>query len=111
MSRGCSNFRFGNARTTLKGGGGSGEPTSRELVQGVRAGLVGSAADEANQATDPATATSAGTMRERRRPRFEGEGMGSPLSFSWKVRCGHCIQSRRLPRTRLYAIVLKIRAE
>ena len=43
MSRGWSNFRFGNARTTLKGGGGSGEPTTREVVQGVRPDRVGSA--------------------------------------------------------------------
>ena len=31
------NFRWGNTRTTLKGGGGSGEPTIREVVQGTRA--------------------------------------------------------------------------
>src|ERR1700720_3048412 len=78
MSKGCSNFSFGNARTTLKGGGGSGEPTNREVVHCVRMGLVGSAADEANQATHPATTTNAGTMRERRRPRFEGDGMSGP---------------------------------
>src|SRR5260370_41853741 len=104
MSRGCSNFRFGNARTTLKGGGGSGEPTSRELVQGVRAGLVGSAADEAKQATDPETATSAGTMRERRRPRFAGEGVGSPLRSSWKVRLGHCCHLQRTTRPLRYRL-------
>src|SRR5262245_27937101 len=37
-SRGFSNFSCGNARTTLNGGGGSGEPTTRDVVQGTRAG-------------------------------------------------------------------------
>ena len=42
MSKGCSNFRFGNARTTLKGGGGSGEPMTRDVVQGARVSFAGS---------------------------------------------------------------------
>src|SRR5436309_2869578 len=41
-SKGCSNFSFGNARTTLKGGGGSGEPTTRDVVHGFRANFAGS---------------------------------------------------------------------
>jgi len=43
MRKGCSNFSFGNTRTTLKGGGGSGEPTTGEEVQSVRKDVVGSA--------------------------------------------------------------------
>ena len=78
MSRGCSNFRFGNARTTLKGGGGSGEPTTREVVQGVRTsfagsdslGRGGSAAHGVSHVTSPATAASdnAGKAMCKRRP-------------------------------------------
>src|SRR5207249_4307027 len=44
MSSGCSNLRLGNARTTLKGGGGSGEPTTREVVQGWRTAFACSSA-------------------------------------------------------------------
>src|SRR5438270_10206857 len=83
-SRGCSNFRFGKARTTLKGGGGSGEPTTREVVQGVRTGFAGSAslgpdgpaAGETGRAAKPAASTSmsTNTARDRRRPPWEGDG-------------------------------------
>src|SRR5271166_1161468 len=64
MSKGCSNFRLGNARTTLKGGGGSGEPMTREVVQGIRADLAVSAflssdgSAEASQPARPATTNS-----------------------------------------------------
>src|SRR5262245_62389385 len=65
-SRGFLNFRLGKARTTLKGRGGSGEPTTREVVHGVRAGLV--AAVEASHATAMApNARTETTITERRR--------------------------------------------
>src|SRR5205085_8467869 len=54
-SSGCKNFRFGNARTTLNGAGGSGEPTTREVVQGTRADFAGSAATDKRVATIPAS--------------------------------------------------------
>src|SRR5262249_38511142 len=86
-SKGCSNFSLGNARTTLKGGGGSGEPTTREVVQGVRTdfagwdslGLGGSAAEQASHPTNPATTDSgnADAARNRRCPPWEGDGIDS----------------------------------
>src|SRR5262245_57910666 len=81
-SKGCSNFRFGKARTTLKGGGGSGEPTTREVVQGVRAVFggsdsLGSAATETRHAINPAASkrANAGTTRHRGCLPREGDGM------------------------------------
>src|ERR1700730_9978147 len=87
MSKGFLNFRFGNARTTLKGGGGSGEPTTRDVTQGVRTDFAGQAsldggdfaADGTRQAAKPDTRKSskADTERDKRcRPR-EGDGMNS----------------------------------
>src|ERR1700730_6128120 len=76
MSKGFLNFRFGNARTTLKGGGGSGEPTTRDVTQGVRTDFAGPAsldrgdcaADGTNRAANPATNTNANadTTRDKR---------------------------------------------
>src|SRR5262245_58031208 len=85
MSKGCSNFRLGNARTTLKGGGGSGEPMTREVVQGIRADLAAPAflgsdgSAEASQPARPATISNgnADTARNERCPRCEGDGIGS----------------------------------
>src|SRR6202041_2492284 len=65
MSKGCTNFTFGNARITLKGGGGSGEPTTLEVFQGMRIDLAGSAsldrtgsaAAETSHVTNPATSS------------------------------------------------------
>src|SRR5438270_10264973 len=76
-SKGCSNFSRGKARTTLKGGGGSGEPMTREVVQGIRAD--DSAAAETSQATNPATSTDSNTDRpiDRRRPPWKGDGMST----------------------------------
>ena len=77
ISKGCSNFNFGNARTTLNGGGGSGEPTTREVVQGVRTDFGGSAAEETSHATNPVASISghANTVRGRRRPTWEDDGI------------------------------------
>src|SRR2546430_16278092 len=76
-SRGRSNFRFGKARTTLKGGGGSGEPTTREVVQGVRTGLAGSATAGPGLVPSPAARVTvrADARKDRRRPPGEGDGM------------------------------------
>src|SRR5580704_9917098 len=79
ISKGFLNLRFGNARTTLKGGGGSGEPTTREVVQGTRTGLAGAtrlsaggpAAKQASKPTSPTRGASADTTTSRRLP---GEG-------------------------------------
>src|SRR5437899_2377845 len=82
MSKGWWNFRFGKARTTLKGGGGSGEPTTREVVQGVRWGLGGSgysAAEETSRAISPAAIKSgnAGAASDRRRRPWAGDSISS----------------------------------
>src|SRR5262245_59362065 len=85
MSRGWSNFRFGNARTTLNGGGGSGEPTTREVVQGTRGGRVDlalpgrgpSSAAEPSHVTNPAASASAPMIGDRRFPSSPVDGMSS----------------------------------
>src|SRR5262245_43841737 len=86
MSKGCTNFRLGNALTTLKGGGGSGEPTTREVVQGVRTDFGGSAsvlggwaAGATIRTTNPTTRSSdsADAARGRRRPPGEDDSMSS----------------------------------
>jgi hypothetical protein len=61
---------FGNARTTLYGGGGSGEPTTREVFQGWRTGFAGpgslgfggSAAQGTNCQAKPSSSASAVTI-------------------------------------------------
>jgi hypothetical protein len=69
MSKGCSNFSFGKARTTLKGGGGSGDPTTREVVHGGRAGVSfffsGSALPDVMEASAPARARTGSPVRTR----------------------------------------------
>src|SRR6266852_5319368 len=79
MSKGCSNFSFGNARTTLKGGGGSGEPTTREVFQGVRADLAGLDSPRTHHTRNPPTNMSANAHMptNRRRPSWESFGMSS----------------------------------
>src|SRR4051812_20069337 len=88
-SKGCSNFSFGNARTTLKGGGGSGEPTTREVVQGARGdfavgaspGLGESATDGTSRARNPTTSNRGrdSTARDRRCPLGQGDRIkGAP---------------------------------
>src|SRR5205823_14126841 len=83
--------RFGKARTTLKGGGGSGEPTTREVVQGLRTDLPGwgsldwggSAAGEASHAKRavPSRSGNGDRVMARRRPPREGDGMGSTPDY------------------------------
>src|SRR5437868_5940416 len=84
MSSGCSNLRWGNARTTLKGGGGSGEPTTREVVQGWRTAFACSPA--LGSAVSPATSESADANRamQRRRPPREIDGI-VPLRAKQRV--------------------------
>src|SRR5271169_2529774 len=87
MSKGCSNFKLGNARTTLNGGGGSGEPTTREVVHGFRSdfevsaflGLGGSAPAQANHAANPVTSASeiAERARNERLPSRIRDGMSN----------------------------------
>ena len=67
------NFRLGKARTTVKGGGGSGEPTTREVVQGVRPGLPGGA-DGTNRAARVVTDTTDNTARATKNRRRPGKG-------------------------------------
>src|SRR5437867_1468286 len=75
-SRGFFSFTFGNALTTLKGGGGSGDPTTREVLQGVR-GLAGSAAEGSSHATVPTTSIrgNAEPARNSRQAAREVNGM------------------------------------
>src|SRR5947209_7209648 len=83
MSKGFLNFRFGNARTTLNGGGGSGEPTMREVVQGARTAGAGPvccaggdcAADGTRQFRNPPTRNSVNANTARRHPPRKGDPM------------------------------------
>ena len=82
MSKGWSNFRFGNARTTLNGGGGSGEPTTREVVQGVRTAFAGSAADVVRAKNSAANSNASGRWN-RRPPTRQSNGI-SPAPACWE---------------------------
>src|SRR5262249_54417138 len=98
MSRGWWNFRFGNARTTLKGGGGSGVPTTREAVQGVRPDRVGPAfpgllplsAARPSRVTKTDASMSARIVGNRRLPPGADDGM----SFTPKPGPGRRVHSR-----------------
>src|SRR3954452_9686823 len=96
MSKGWSNFSFGNARTTSKGGGGSGEPVTREVVKGLRTDFVGSASpavggpaeDDPSRAMNPAAIRSGhpSPIRDRRYPPGQGDGMNSAPGAATRMR-------------------------
>src|SRR5256885_1176099 len=57
ISSGWLNFAFGNTRTALYAGGGSGEPVTLEVVHGLRGAAFGSWAKvTARNAANPAAA-------------------------------------------------------
>src|SRR5689334_13836047 len=56
---------LGNARTVLNGGGGSGEPTTLEVVHGLRAACFGSWAGNTHTATATATTPYSGGLARR----------------------------------------------
>src|SRR5438874_13733612 len=100
MSKGCLNFRFGNARTTLNGGGGSGEPTTRDVVHAFRADFPSSACgdwplDGMSHATRPPISKIGNTKAARDRDMAHSVKVGnSAADDSLRVTETHCNQYR-----------------